>query len=202
MRAAAALFLSCLALAGCRASAPHAPPLPVPLLTREAWGAAEPVAPMQPHVPDGITIHHTAVRQAPQRTTADKLRGLQRFSQERSTLGDGRVKEPWADVPYHYYIAADGGIAEGREVGYVGDSNTRYDLSGQIQVVLEGNFEEEQPTAGQYESLWRLTHALARRWRVAPEHVVAHRDHTATACPGAALYAWLPALRRHLAEHP
>jgi N-acetyl-anhydromuramyl-L-alanine amidase AmpD len=190
-----------LLLTGCRASAPIGPPAGVPVLTRAEWGAAAPVLPMQRHLPRQITIHHTAVRQAPARGTAEKLRALQRFSQERSTLGDGRIKEPWADVPYHFYIGADGTIAEARPLGFVGDSNTPYDLRGQIQIVLEGNFEEESPTGAQYDALWRLTWALAREWRVAPEQVHGHRDHTATLCPGGVLYEWLPLLRRHLAEH-
>ncbi len=128
-------------------------------------------------MPHQITIHHTAGRHAPERTAADKLRALQKFSQERSTLADGRVKQPWADVPYHFYIAVDGSIAEGRSLRFVGDSNTRYDLRGQIQIVLEGNFEEEVPTDAQYASLWKLTYVLARRWHVAPEHIFGHKDH-------------------------
>jgi N-acetyl-anhydromuramyl-L-alanine amidase AmpD len=156
---------------------------------------------MQRHVPRRITIHHTAGRQAPQRTAQEKLQALQQFSQQRSPLGDGRIKEPWADVPYHFYIAVDGTVAEGRPVRFVGDSNTRYDLRGHIQIVLEGNFEEENPTAAQYENLWKLAYVLARHWRIEPEHIFGHKDHAQTACPGGVLYGWLPQLREHLAEH-
>ncbi len=200
MRASTAILLL-LVLPGCRASAPFRLPSELPVLTRAAWGAAAPAGPMKRHVPRQITIHHTAGRHAPERTTADKLRALQQFSQERSTLEGGRIREAWADVPYHFYIAVDGTIAEGRSLRFLGDSNTRYDLRGQIQIVLEGNFEEELPTAPQYDSLWKLTYVLARQWRVAPEHIFGHKDHTQTACPGGALYQWLPQMRQHLAEH-
>lgn len=200
MRSCALLSLLLL-LSGC--SLVHAPgPLAeLPVLTRSQWGAAAPVLPMQRHEPRRITIHHTATPQRPERPAADKLRALQRFSQERSPLADGRMKEPWADIPYHFYIAADGTIAEAREMRFAGDSNTRYDLDGHIQIVLEGNFEIEQPSAAQYTSLWQLTYSLARRWQVRPEEVFGHRDHVQTACPGEALYRWLPELRRHLAAH-
>lgn len=184
--------------AGCRTAAPGH----LPVLAREAWGAAAPVAAMERHVPRRITIHHTAAPQAPARPLVDKLRALQRFSQARSPLADGRIKEPWADLPYHFYVAVDGTVAEGRELGFVGDSNTPYDPAGHVQVVLEGNFENERPTRAQYESLWRLTHALSRRWRIPPEAVTGHRDHADTLCPGGALYGWLPTLRAHLAAHP
>jgi N-acetyl-anhydromuramyl-L-alanine amidase AmpD len=199
MRYAAALLL--LLLPGCRASAPVTLPADLPLLTRAEWGAAAPVERMHRHSPRRITIHHTATRQAPQRSTADKLRALQRFSQQRSALADGRIKEPWADVPYHFYIGVDGVVAEGRALRFAGDSNTSYDLRGQIQIVLEGNFEEEQPSEAQFRSLWKLTWALVHQWRVAPEHIFGHKDHAPTACPGDVLYRWLPMMRDHLVEH-
>lgn len=201
MRLSATLSFLLLILSGCTSGYAPGPGAGVPVLTRAEWGAAAPVLPMERHVPRRITIHHTATPQAPGRTTVDKLRALQRFSQERSPLADGRIKEPWADVPYHFYIAADGTIAEARELRFVGDSNTEYDLAGHIQIVVEGNFEEEQPSAAQYRSVGELTHALARRWRIAPGHVYGHRDHAQTACPGEALYNWLPELRKHLADH-
>lgn len=190
-----------LVLGGCSAAAFTGLPRGVPILPRAAWGAAPPVAPMAPHVPGRITIHHTASPQNPARPVEDKLRGLQRFSQARSPLADGRVKEAWADIPYHFYVAVDGTIAQGRELRWVGDSNTAYDPAGHIQVVLEGNFQDEQPSRAQLRSLWHLTYALARRWNVPPEGVTGHRDHVGTLCPGEALYGWLPVLRAHLAEH-
>ena len=53
----------------------------IEFVSRAEWGARDPVAPMRTHTIQRLTIHHTAVRQAPTRSTADKLRGLQQFSQ-------------------------------------------------------------------------------------------------------------------------
>jgi hypothetical protein len=176
--------------------APDAPPI----LSRAEWGAADPVLPMRSHIPRQITIHHTASNQAPARSTADKMRGLQRFSQQRAELADGRMKEQWADIPYHFYIAVDGTVAEGRDSRYAGDSNTNYDVIGQIQIVLEGNFEHERPTAAQVSRLRSLTISLADRWEI-PSHLVrGHRDHVETLCPGEALYRQLPELRENVAR--
>jgi hypothetical protein len=193
-------LLLLLVLPGCFLERPRVLPDYLSLLTRSSWNAATPVLPMQRHTPRRITIHHTGTPQAAARTTADKLRALQRFSQERSALASGRIKEPWADVPYHFYIAVDGTIAEGREIGFIGDSNTDYDLRGHILIVVEGNFEQEFPTPGQYESLWKLTYTLARQWQIAPALISGHRDHAPTACPGRVLYAWLPSIRERLSE--
>ena len=196
-------FLAALALAvaigGCR-------PAPAPgvarpaIVTRAQWGAAAPVLPMQRHQPRRITIHHTAGAQAPDRPLADKLRALQRFSQQESALADGRIKKAWADIPYHFFIAHDGSVGEGRPVEYVGDSNTAYDLRGHVQVVLEGNFENETVTPAQLQSLRGLVVALARRYRVPPEMVTGHRDNVQTLCPGRDLYRLLPELRQAVAD--
>jgi hypothetical protein len=196
------LFLA-LTLAATGACHPARAPRPADepaIVARAQWGARAPVLPMQPHQPVRITVHHTAGRQDPARPLADKMRALQRFSQEQGTLGDGRVKKAWADIPYHFYIAHDGAVGEGREIGYVGDSNTEYDLRGHVQVVLEGNFQDEPVTDAQYQALRRLVAHLARRYRVPPERITGHKDNAPTLCPGQDLYRRLPELRAMVAE--
>ena len=53
------------------------------------------------------------------------------------------------------------------------------------------NFCEEEPTAAQIESCAMLLAVLASAYDVPmdAEHIVGHRDLSATACPGDALYA-------------
>jgi len=175
------------------------PAVPVPegvrYLSRAEWGANPPALEMKTHVPHRITIHHTAERQAPARSTAAKLQALQRFSQSEGTLGNGRPKRMWADVPYHLYVAVDGTVAEARPVRYVGDSNTPYDPTGHLLVVVEGNFEEEELSAAQRRTMDLLIPALARRYNVRPEDIAAHRDFAETLCPGRSLYAEIPRFR-------
>lgn len=171
------------------------------LLTRAEWGARAPVLPMRPHEPRSITIHHTATRQAPNRALADKMRALQQFSQNDGALDTGKAKPAWADVPYHYYIDVHGSVAEGREVGYAGDTNTTYDPAGHVLIVLEGNFQEEQPTPGQLAALRRLVAEFSARWQIPAERIGGHKDFADTACPGRNLEAYLPELRR-LATQP
>jgi hypothetical protein len=157
---------------------------------------------MRRHVPVRLTIHHTGTPQAPTRSIESKLAALQSFSQRRDSLADGRIKQPWADVPYHYYVSVEGAVAEGREWQYVGDSNTPYDPTGHLLVVVEGNFERDTISAAQQRTLDALLPALARRFRIAPTALGAHRDYAHTLCPGAALYAELPRFRRLIAEAP
>jgi hypothetical protein len=162
---------------------------------RAAWGARAPVLPMKRHVPTRLTIHHTATAMAPQRTIEAKLTALQQFSQRDDSLADGRKKPAWADVPYHFYVAVDGSVGEGREWRYVGDSNTPYDPTGHLLVVVEGNFERDTLTTAQRTALALLVPELARRFRIPASALGAHRDYAQTSCPGANLYAELPKFR-------
>jgi hypothetical protein len=195
----AALLVLALAPAACAR-----PAVPVPAgvryLSRAEWGAKPPAMEMKTHVPHRITIHHTAVRHAPGRSTADKLRALQSFSQSEGTLGNGRPKRMWADVPYHLYVAVDGSVAEARPIRFMGDSNTPYDPTGHLLVVVEGNFEEEELSPAQRRTMELLIPALARRYNVPPEKIAAHRDFAETLCPGRSLYAEIPRLRELVAR--
>ncbi len=185
------LFMSCRAQKGNIIRDLH-------MVTRAEWGAKPPVLPMTEHVPDRITIHHTATPQAPGKSIADKLRGLQGFSQTRSALGSGRIKEVWADIPYHFYIAANGDIGEGRELKYVGDSNTPYDPTGHALIVLEGNFQNEEVTPAQLQSLQKLIAALSKKYHIGSDRISGHKDNADTLCPGEKLYALIPEFRHAL----
>jgi hypothetical protein len=170
-----------------------------PILKRTDWGAKPPVAEMKRHTPTRITIHHTATKQKPDRKLADKLRALQEFSQKEGKLGSGKAKPAWPDVPYHFYVDCSGAIGEGRPVEFVGDTNTEYNPTGHVLVVLEGNFEEEEMTPAQLESLRQITIWLAKQWKVSPDAIKGHKDYASTACPGKRLEAWLPELRKQVA---
>lgn len=157
---------------------------PPPVVTRSEWGARPPVLEMRPHRPTRLTIHHSGVASNPNRGLEDKLRGLQAFSQREDRLASGRTKPAWADIPYHWYIGVDGRIGEARDPRFAGDTNTEYDPTGHLSIVLEGNFDVEEPTAAQIRSLWRLSEYLALRHQIEPSFIAGHLDYAATACPG------------------
>lgn len=188
--AVATLFLS--ACGGLR-SAPHPALLP-PIVARTAWGARDPVLPMVRHDPTRLTIHHTGVRSNRALNLEQKLRNLQAFSQRDDSLSSGKKKPAWPDVPYHYYIDVTGRIGEARDVHYKGDTNTSYDPTGHVLVVVEGNFEVETPTPEQMVSLRNLVMWLTKEWRIPGDRIGGHKDFASTSCPGANLYSRLPDL--------
>lgn len=188
-RRAASLLLASTALqfgAGSRA-------LAVPdLLRRADWGAKAPAFGMRLQTPVRLTIHHTGTRQRPDRPLARKLRNLQGFSQREERLADGRLKRAWADIPYHYYIGADGVVAEGRETRFKGDTNTNYDPQGHIGIAVEGNFEVEHPTEAQITALVGLISYLSETHRISVDAVAVHQTFASTACPGRAMVQRMP----------
>ena len=168
------------------------------ILSRQEWKAKDAIGEMRQHTIRHITIHHTASPQKEKITTEKKMQNLQNFSQSESRLASGKNKPVWADVPYHYYIAANGQIAEGREIKYAGDTNTDYDPGGHALIVLEGNFENERPTTEQLDSLRELAAWLAVNHQIPVSEIKAHNDYAATACPGVNLKKLMPSLKQKI----
>lgn len=158
---------------------------PITVLSRSDWGAKPVLEGALRHRIHSITIHHAGVATNRARTTIDKLRGLQAWSQRADKLASGKEKPAWPDIPYHYYIFWDGTITECRPSEWVGDTNTEYNPTGHLLVCLEGNFESEEPTGAQIRSLYRFTEHFAVTFRVPPERIQSHKDYSAqTTCPG------------------
>ena len=169
------------------------------VITREDWKANPPVMEIIPHKPQFITIHHTGMPQKPDLSIEKKLQALQQFSQKDSPMADGSIKKAWPDVPYHFYIATSGKIAEGRDINFQGDSNTDYDLNGHVLIVVEGDFNKEKLLPEQWESLKRLVSFISSEYDISRETISGHKDQAETTCPGSDLYSKLPLLK---VEHP
>ncbi len=99
----------------------------------------------------------------------------------------------WPDLPYHYIIAPDGTIFEGRDVKYEPESNTNYSVNGNIGIEMMGNFEAQRPSLAQVKSCVKLTAWLAEQYKIAPDHIRTHRDAAPgqTTCPGADFYRYM-----------
>lgn len=188
------VITACLLTAAVSVTAQKAPSM----VSRSDWGANKAVGEGKKHKIRLITIHHTATVQKPDVEIATKMRNLQAFSQRDDKLDTGKFKPAWFDVPYHYYIAVDGKIAEGREIGYAGDTNTEYNPTGHALVVVEGSFSKEQPTAEQVESLKKIVAWLARKYKVPAESIKGHGDYAKTGCPGENLKKLFPELRKQV----
>lgn len=90
----------------------------------------------------------------------------------------------WAGIGYHKVILSDGTVQDGRPEETVG-AHALGANPHSIGIVVDGNFEVRAPTAGQIDSLVKLTRTLMEKYDISLEHVVPHRDVTqGTLCPG------------------
>jgi hypothetical protein len=190
------------ALAACGPStpAPAPSPTPLPLLSRAAWGAAEPDHTASAEYglfdpltnPGGWLVYDQPL--------SDVLRTLI-VHHSALPLSDGPLeiqalhmqRRGYADIGYHYVIDAAGLLYAGRDLGvrgaHTGGANT-----GSVGACLLGNFETTTPPAPQLDTLRALAADLAARYGLT--HLAGHRDFQPdeTVCPGAQLEPLLPAL--------
>lgn len=123
---------------------------------------------------DLIIIHHTGG----EHDTVESIHALH--------LANG-----WAGIGYHFAIYPDGSVHQGRPIEMVGAHCEGYN-SRSISVNLVGNFEYQQPTQAQIDSLFSLLSDLIHDYNVPPEQVTGHNAWNSTACPGRNLDAILP----------
>lgn len=149
-----------------------------------------------------IVIHHTAESGVEKGHSADEvLRAIYRYH---------AVSRGWGDIGYHYIIAPDGTVFQGRAGGdYVVGGHVYCNNIGTIGIALMGNFNETDPTQAQINALSNLLPRLAKKYELDltatswyhgkdSPNLVGHRDLGATACPGENLYELLPSFREML----
>ncbi len=105
------------------------------IVPRSGWNAAAPKA-FRQHTPVKITIHHEGTAFDSSKDAAKHIKNVQ-------TWGMGKDRN-WADIPYHFLVAPDGTIYEGRDVYTVGETATEYDPAGHLLISCLGNFEEQE----------------------------------------------------------
>jgi uncharacterized lipoprotein YddW (UPF0748 family) len=153
------------------------------IIPREGWNA-KPAKPYKQHVPVQITVHHEGGR-----LLSEKDNGAKRVSNIQ-TWGMGKDRN-WTDIPYHFLIAADGTVFEGRNVNTVGETNTEYDPSGHLLICFHGNYEQQELNQNLLDVLTKLIAYCCTRYNISPETIASHRDHSnQTTCPGKNIYKY------------
>ena len=153
------------------------------IVPRSGWNAAAP-RPYKSHVPVQITIHHEGTKLEITDDAARKIKNIQ-------TWGMGKDRN-WVDIPYHFLIAPDGTIYEGRNVFTVGETATEYDPTGHLLITCLGNLEQQEVPPTQLAALIRLIAYCCKKYNLPMETIASHRDHSAqTTCPGKNLYQYL-----------
>lgn len=173
-----------------------APPAvrPPNLVTREQWGSKpQPIPDSRRQTPRWITIHHAGELWKKSQDPVEFVRKMQIWGQNRPKTQRPPFDTYWPDLPYHYLIAPDGRVFEGRPVEYEPESNTNYSLKGNIGVEMMGDFNEQRPSPAQLESVVQLTAWLMRKYGIPMRRVRTHRDAAPhqTDCPGMDFYRYV-----------
>lgn len=152
------------------------------IIPRAGWTANEPRSYKQ-HVPVRITVHHEGTRLEVTDDAAKKIKAIQVWG-----MGPDRS---WVDIPYHFLIAPDGKIYEGRAVTTVGETATEYDPTGHLLITCLGNLEQQEVPSAQLASLIKLIAHACKKYNLPYETISTHRDNsTQTTCPGKNLYKY------------
>ena len=131
-----------------------------------------------------IVIHHSAFSHA----SPAEIQGMQ------------MDRRGFADVAYHFLVASDGTIYEGRDI-HIRGAHVQGFNTGSVGIVLIGNFNDEEPTQAQTDSLGKLVDYL--RFTYSIRYLSGHRDYPhqspdGTDCPGNNLYPLLPEMAEKL----
>ncbi|HEV2293405.1 MAG TPA: peptidoglycan recognition family protein [Tepidisphaeraceae bacterium] len=187
-----ALFACFALICGCVIAAVAADDAPAaanvekpPIVTAKEWGSKpQPIPDSRKHTPKYITIHHAGVIVKSTTDPATFVKNMQ---------GWGQRDKNWPDLPYHFLIAPDGRIFEGRDLTYEGETNTKYPLKDQVQVELMGDFTKQRMTPRQLESLVKLTAWLCAEYKIDPILMGGHNERAPrqTSCPGTDLFRYI-----------
>lgn len=164
------------------------------MVRREEWGSkADAIPDSRKQVPVWITIHHAGEFWKYGSDPAEFVRHMQVWGQNRPKLEKPPRDTYWPDLPYHYLIAPDGRIFEGRPVEYEPETNTKYSVNGNIGVEMMGDFEKQRPGLEQIRSCAQLTAWLAQKHKIDAEHIRTHMDAAPgqTDCPGRDFYRYI-----------
>ncbi len=173
-------------------------PTVAPIMSRLGWRAAPRVGGNEAHTPYRVTVHHTQGAQPMNEAeTSAAVKNIQNYHM----VGRGREgKDNFHDIGYHFLIAGDGRVVEGRRAEYLG-AHAGGANEGNIGVAMMGDFNKHKPTNAQIESLTRLVTFLSVKYKKDPNakgFLEAHQHYTNTDCPGSNLLAMLGSLRRKI----
>ena len=185
MKTKLTIVLSLLLILGCASTKtkPTKQIFNTKIFARTDWYSLPISTGYKPHDIKKITLHHGGVEYKGDQRTDHYLRNLQFWS---------RRDRPWPDIPYHFIIDLDGKIWEGRPIQFAGDTNTEYDPTGHVLIVLIGNYEIQKVSKRQLDSTIELMVSLCQKFKLNPDEIAGHKDYSNnTDCPGKNLYRYL-----------
>lgn len=159
-------------------------PKPSWYVPRAAWATAKVdlsnIDPMGVK-PYRITVHHTGEMSVSPLDSIGSLREI-----ERQHMAGAGKNTPFACIGYHFIIAVDGTVYEGRPLKFQGAHATGPNNHGNIGICLLGDFDHHRPSTAQVNTLVALLDRFCAEYGITsgPRTVLCHKDFKPTECPG------------------
>ena len=160
------------------------------IIPRQEWKALPNKYKPTPHIPNKITVHHQGgtennplMRQHPMWRGPETVRSIQR-----SHMND----RMWIQIGYHFIVGPNGEVFQGRQINETG-SHVANNNTGNVGIMLIGNFEIETPTEFQLQAtrdVILLIHSVYPHMDL-PRQIYAHREFRYTDCPGRNLFQFV-----------
>lgn len=141
---------------------------PLGVKSKSEWGGKVPTQALIGNPkPNTIVVHHTA-------GSSDTPQSIESFHMSK-----------WSDIAYHFIIAKNGTIYQGRYGGpTVMGAHAKGANSGSVGIVMVGNYENESPTQASIASLEKLVRSLKQKYNANTVTIHKKVGSTSTACPG------------------
>lgn len=163
---------------------------------RHAWGSRYGGGPLDPGPEPVVVIHHTAspalLAGASLEAEVTAVRSIERFHVE---------ERGWSAIGYNFVVTPNGHVFEGRGWERAGaHAGTRADNFRSIGVCYLADGNVTRLTDAALEAIHQLLDEGVRDGHLDRNYrLTGHRDHKATDCPGALVYAQLDAIRAGVA---
>ena len=131
-----------------------------------------------------VTLHHTG-------DTKPLMRGEDPAQRLRNLQAWGARDRNWWDVPYHFLLDLDGRVFEGRDWHMQGETNTTYDPGGHFLISMIGNYDVQEPSAGQLGAIADLMAWALKTNNLPIDRIGGHSNYADTGCPGKYLRRYL-----------
>jgi hypothetical protein len=143
------------------------------ILARNSWGAAAPGGGMVRHTPERIVFTHEGGSRC--------CDGIDPASRIRGNQGVHMDNVGWPDLAFHYIVAPNGTIYDGRNDDFQSNSsyaqiNSGYQLDGTLVVGILGNYDIQNPTSASLAAAEELIAWLCQEYDISPDQVYYLRD--------------------------
>jgi|GEM_PF-3039726 len=142
------------------------------ILSRANWDARSAASGLRPHTPVRIVLTHEEGQiccdgEDPRR----RIRANQNVHMDKG----------WPDIAFHFIIASDGSIFEGRDPQYEINSsyaaiNPGYEINGTIVIGVLGNYNQQSPTDASLNAISELMAWISQEYTISVDNIYHLRD--------------------------